>query len=58
MAARVEAAKVTVIVALADLVLSATLVAVSVIVVSLLTTGAVNRPELLTVPAVTDQVTA
>ena len=56
-AERVEAVKVTVIAALADLVLSATLVAVSVTVVPLVTTGAVNNPELLTVPAETVHVT-
>jgi hypothetical protein len=56
-AERVDAVKVTVIAALADLVMSATLVAVNVTVVPFVTTGAVNSPELLTVPAVTDHVT-
>jgi hypothetical protein len=58
LAERVDAVNVTVIAALADLVVSATLVAVSVAVVVLVTTGAVNSPALLTVPAVTDHVTA
>jgi len=50
-------AGVTVIVAQADLVGSATDVAVSVTVVLLVTAGAVNNPEELTVPPVVDQVT-
>jgi hypothetical protein len=49
---------VTVTVALADLVLSATLVAVTVTVFVAVTVGAVNSPVVLTVPAVADQVTA
>ena len=53
---RMPAAAFTVIVALADLVLSATLVAVTVTVP--VTVGAVNSPVVLTVPEVADQVTA
>ena len=47
----------TVIVALADLDVSAALVALTVTVVSVVTVGAVNNPEALIVPAVADQVT-
>jgi hypothetical protein len=52
------AAVFTVTVALADLVLSATLVAFTVTVSVAVTIGAVNSPVVVTVPAVTDQVTA
>ena len=52
------AAAFTVRVALADLVLSATLVAFTVTVSVAVTVGAVNSPVVLTVPAVADQVTA
>ena len=44
--------------ALADLEVDATLVAVTVTVVLVETTGAVNKPVLEIVPAVADQVTA
>ena len=47
----------TVIVALADLDVSAALVALTVTVVSVVTVGAVNNPEALIVPAVAVQVT-
>ena len=47
----------TVTVALADLLVSAVLVAFTVIVRSAVTVGAVNRPEGLIVPPVADQVT-
>jgi hypothetical protein len=49
---------VTVTVALAYLVVSAALVALTVTVVFAVTVGALNNPALLTVPAVDDQVTA
>src|ERR1700677_4170325 len=52
------AAAFTVTVALADLVLSATLAAFTVTVSVEVTVGAVNSPVVLTVPAVADQVTA
>jgi hypothetical protein len=52
------AAAFTVTVALADLVLSPTLVAVTVTVFVAVTVGAVNSPVVLTVPEVADQVTA
>ena len=55
---RMPAAKFTVTVALADLVLSATLVAVMVTVFATVTVGAVNSPVVLIVPEVADQVTA
>src|SRR5271166_3209755 len=55
---RMPAAVFTVTVALADLVLSATLVAVTVTVFVAVTVGAVNSPVVLTVPEVADQVTA
>src|ERR1700691_173691 len=55
---RMPAAVFTVTVALADLVLSAALVAVTVRVVVAVTVGAVNSPVVLTVPEVADQVTA
>ena len=55
---RMPAAAFTVTVALADLVLSATLVAVTVTVFVAVTVGAVNSPAVLTVPEVADQVTA
>jgi hypothetical protein len=48
----------TVTVALADLVVSATLVAFTVTVVVVVTMGAVRSPVVLTVPEVADQVTA
>jgi hypothetical protein len=48
----------TVTVALADLVVSATLVVVTVTVVVVVTMGAVRSPVVLTVPEVADQVTA
>lgn len=47
----------TVTVALADLLVSATLVAFTVTVRSAVTVGAVNRPEGLTIPLVVNQVT-
>jgi hypothetical protein len=49
---------VTVTMALADLVVSATLIALTVMVVFAVTVGALNNPVLLTVPAVAVQVTA
>ena len=55
---RMPAATFTVTVALADLVVSATLVAVTVTVFVAVTVGAVNSPAVLTVPEVADQVTA
>jgi len=55
---RMPTARFTVTVALADLVLSATLVAVTVTVFVAVTVGAVNSPAVLTVPEVADQVTA
>ena len=55
---RMPAAAFTVTVALADLVLSATLVAVTVTVFVAVTVGAVNSPLVLTVPEVAYQVTA
>jgi hypothetical protein len=55
---RMPAAVFTVTVALDDLVLSATLVAVTVTVFVAVTVGAVNSPAVLTVPEVADQVTA
>jgi hypothetical protein len=55
---RMPAIAVTVTVALADLVLSATLVAVTATVFVAITVGAVNSPVVLTVPEVADQVTA
>jgi hypothetical protein len=55
---RMPAAAFTVTVALADLVLSATLVAFTVTVFVAVTVGAVNSPVVLTVPEVADQVTA
>ena len=55
---RMPAATFTVTVALADLVLSATLVAVTVTVFVAVTVGAANNPIPLTVPAVADHVTA
>lgn len=55
---RMPAAAFTVTVALADFVLSATLVAVTVTAFVEVTVGAVNSPVVLTVPEVADQVTA
>jgi hypothetical protein len=55
---RMPAAAFTVTVALADLALSALLVAVTVTVFGALTVGALKSPVLLTVPDVADQVTA
>ena len=55
---RMPAAGITVKMALADLVLLATLVAVRVTVCVAVTVGAVNSPVVLTVPAVADHVTA
>src|ERR1700722_37767 len=55
---RMPAGAFTVTVALADLVLSATLVAVTVTVFVAVTVGAVNSPVVLTVPEMADQVTA
>ena len=55
---KMPAAVFTVTVALEDLVLSATLVAVTVTVFVAITMGAVNSPVVLTVPEVADQVTA
>ena len=52
-----DAAGLTVTVALADLEVDATLVAVTVTVVLVETTGAVNKPVLEIVPAAADQVT-
>jgi hypothetical protein len=55
---RIPAAAFTVTAALADLVPSATLVALTVTVFVAVTVGAVNSPVLLTVPEVADHVTA
>jgi hypothetical protein len=55
---RMPAAGITVKMALADLVLLATLVAVRVTVCVAVTVGAANSPLALTVPEVADQVTA